>query len=285
MHSMSVIHCMIVLPLNVSFHSSQGEDFIGFLAYHCWCSKPTGWHSHFSSATSEWDWNWFHTSSHRWHSWSSLQLWALSPPGLVQRLILAVYNTVVVLSRSLNGRGALNSMTATDTSPIRQYESQERHFVQYSATLQGYFPTKSIAVTPLHLSQLADGISLLLQLMWMSFQNPFHPVTILLEYQNPKLTFAWWTVWPNPGGQESWLQTCMKWNTLGVEYCYLLIAELDGHSAASLLHQHTHVQSCRWMCWAQWSRRNWYYFDNGFPWYPLASEPLLHHGWSSFVPQ
>jgi hypothetical protein len=22
------------------------------------------------------------------------------------------------------------------------------------------------------------------------------------------------------------------------------------------------------MCWAQWSRRNWYYFENGFPWYP-----------------
>jgi len=87
-------------------------------------------------------------SSHQWHSWTSLQLRALSPPGLVEWWISALDAPAVEVFGSVWGGGALNYVSAVDTIPVLHQLSRESHSIPYSPCLRGYSPTKSTAVTP-----------------------------------------------------------------------------------------------------------------------------------------
>jgi len=94
-------------------------------------------------------------SSRRWYSWTSLQLRALSPPGLVQGWMLAQDAFVVEFSESQWGGVALNYVSAVGTIPVLHRLSRDSYSVPYSPTQQGYSPTKSTVVTPLQFSQSA----------------------------------------------------------------------------------------------------------------------------------
>ena len=77
----------------------------------------------------------------------------------------------------------------------------------------------------------------------------------------------------------------------GLKHGDLLICESDGHLAAWLPHQDTHVHIHCWFYWEQYSIMNWNYLDWAPPCHPLAPGPLLHLGrftfhphWSVWVP-
>jgi len=86
-NSVRVGCCLMVSLSMLRYHTTQGGYSIGFLAHQYWCSDPHGWDSQLQRAASEWGWNRFHMSSRRWHSWMSLQLRELLPPGLTQKLM------------------------------------------------------------------------------------------------------------------------------------------------------------------------------------------------------
>jgi len=180
-------------------------------------------------------------SSCRWHSWTCLQLQALSPPGLVQGWMLALDTPVVEFSGSTWGNGALNSVSAADAIPVLHRLSWESHSVPYSPTCQGYSLTQPTAVTPLQLSQLAICKSLLLPPRWNSFQVPFHPPLVLLAYQHPKPTSSRWTRSSGPGVLETLFRAGLELNTCCLKLCQLLIDESDECSAAWMPPQDTHL--------------------------------------------
>jgi len=86
-NSMRVGHCLMVSLLMLRYHTTNDRYCIGCLARAYWCTDPCGWDSHYLCVSSQWVWNRYHMSSHRWISWKSLQLQALSSPGLVQSVM------------------------------------------------------------------------------------------------------------------------------------------------------------------------------------------------------
>ena len=77
----------------------------------------------------------------------------------------------------------------------------------------------------------------------------------------------------------------LELNTCGLKHGHLLIDKVDEHSAGWPPSQDTRVQIHCWLCWEQCSILNWYQLDQGHPHHPLAPEPLLHLGRSSFCPE
>jgi len=224
-------------------------------------------------------------SSRRWHSWTSLQLRSLSPPELVHGRMLVLDAPAVECSGSPWGTRAPNYVSAVDTNPVLHRLPQESRSVWYSPTRQGYSPSQSTTVTPLELSQSAVCKSLLLPPRWKSFQVPFHPPPVILAYQHPKPTSSRWARSPKPGAPENSFRAGLALNTCGLEHGYLLIDELDEHSAAWPPSQDTCVQICCWLCWEQYSILNWDFLDRAPPCHPLAPGSLLHLVQSTFRPQ
>ena len=224
-------------------------------------------------------------SSCRWHSWKSLQLRALSLPGLVQGRMLVQDAPAVEFSGSPRAGGGLNYVSTVDTIPVLHWLSQDSRSVPYSPTLQGYSPTKSTVVTPLQLSQLAVCKSLLLPPRWMSFHVPFHPPPVLLAYQHPEPTSSRSTRSPKPGAPDTSFWTGLELNTCGLKHGHLLIDESDEHSVAWPPPQDTHVPIHCWLCCKQYVVLNWSFRDSGPPRHPLATEPLLQLGRSCVHPQ
>jgi len=125
-------------------------------------------------------------SSCWWHSWVSLQLWAMSPRGLVQEWMLALDARVEEFPGSLWGGRELKYVSAVHTIPILHQWSRASHSVPYSPSLQRYSPTKSTAVTPLQRSQWKVCKSLLLPPRWQPVRDRFHPPPVLLSSQHLK---------------------------------------------------------------------------------------------------
>jgi len=224
-------------------------------------------------------------SSRQWRYSRSLQLRALSPPGLVQGRMLGLDAPAVEYSESPWGGGVLNYVSVVDTIPVLHWLSLESCSVPYSPTRDGYSPTKSTAVTPLQLSQSAVCKSLPLPPRWKSLQDPFHPPPVLLADQHPKHTSSRRTRLPIPGVPETSFRAGLELITCGVEHSHQLIDGSDEHAAAWLPRQDTRVQNHRWLSWEHYSILNWYFLDRGPPCHPLAPEPLLYLGRSSFRPQ
>jgi len=118
MSSVRVGRCVMVSLSMLRYHTTEGGYSFGFPPNQYRCSDNHGWDSHFLCATSQCVWTQFHILSHWWHSWMSLQLRALSLPGLVPGLMYALDAPVVELTGSLKGGEAQNSVSAMDTTPI-----------------------------------------------------------------------------------------------------------------------------------------------------------------------
>jgi hypothetical protein len=169
--------------------------------------------------------------------------------------------SAVELSVSWRDSGAQNSVSAMNTTPLLQQLSQQSHCVPHSPSRQGYSPTKWTMALPLHLSQSAVYISLLLPLRGKSGQDPFHPPPVLLAYQNPKPTFLQGSIWPKPGAPKTCSWTSLEWITCGFEHGHLPSGETEGHLAALWPGHVSHVQICCRLYCKMYSILSWYFLD------------------------